>query len=394
MSNPSISFEYKYFNEKSGYSDAVKKSKKSHNSEVPVNEQEDYDDSPVKSPVLSALKGVIASAIVVLVVFAALALINGYKSSRPQEVLVPDFVGLTVSDANELNNGGFVFEYENRYSDEFPIDTIIYQTPEAGSKKVKEGSKISLVINSADSEVTIPYVGVNGDLDTTVNQLKSLNLIPQVLYINSDKPVSSVDSLFPPINSKVEIGTTVYVFVSKGPLKEGIEMPDIKGLSATQAQEKLTELGFKNIKLAYDENSKEEKDTVLRHNPVKGSVINEDYNIVITCAKGEEEKEQTISVNLPTDETSEVSVTVLIDGVADNQYTKTLVPSTALTYSFVVKGTDEATVLVLIDGKNYIEYSVNFEDGTINVLNEYGYTVKQPETVDPTDEPTTEPTEG
>ena len=162
--NPSISFEYKYFEEKSGYSDAVKRSKKSHDNDKNSDTTADYDDSPVKSPVLAAIKGIIIAAVITLIVFGGLALYNGYNTAQPEEVLVPDFVGMNLNDANTLNNGKFVFEYESRYSDEFEVDTIIYQTPEAGSKKIKEGSTIKLVINSSETDVTVPYVGVTGSV--------------------------------------------------------------------------------------------------------------------------------------------------------------------------------------------------------------------------------------
>lgn len=386
--NPSISFEYKYSTDKPGYSDAIRKSKKTtENNTVESNEY--YDDSPVRSPVLAAIKGVIAAAVVVLVLFVVLALVRGYSSTKPKEVEVPDFVGLTVADANEMNVHKFEFEYINRYSDEFPVDTIIYQSPEAGSKKVKEGSKITLEINSANSDVTVPYVGVSGDLEATINLLKKNNLIPQVLYVNSDKPVSSVDSLFPQIGTKVEIGSVVYVFVSKGPAKDGMEMPDIRGLSKEDAEKKLKELGFNNIKFTYDEESKAASDLVIRQNPVKGSMIYADYNIVIICSRGEE-KEQQVSVTLPADVSTEVEFTVKIDGVDKGEYTAKFVPSVTGSHSITVSGRNTVKVQVYLDGNLYAEYAVDFTAGTASETI-IGYTPPAVEGTDPTTEPTVAP---
>ena len=389
--NPSISFEYKYFEDKPGYSDAVKRSKKKHEA---YDNHDEYDDSPVKSPVLSAIKGVILAAVLVLIVFAGLALFKGYTSAQPEEVDVPDFVGMSVSDANALNNGQFVFEYESRYSDEFDVDAIIYQTPEAGSKKIKEGSVISLVVNSSESDVTVPYVGVNGTVDATVEKLKEVNLVPEVLYVNSDKEEQTVDSVFPQIGSQVKIGSTVYVFVSKGPAKDGIEMPDLTGMGAYAAQSALEELGFENIKVAYDEKSKAEKDTVIRQNPVKGCFIESDYGIVITCSKGvKKEKEATIYVDLPANVDKEVEVKVLVDGVVDAEYSKTVIPLYNSTYTIKVKGSEVVTVMVLLDGKDYREYSIDYEEGYVTTVNAYTYVNPTAETTAPT-QPQTQPTEG
>lgn len=392
--NPSISFEYKYFDEKSGYSDAVKKSKKSHDAENYGDNHEDYDDSPVKSPVLSAIKGVIIAAVIALVVFGGLALYTGYQSAQPKEELVPDFVGMSVAEANSLNNGRYVFEYESRYSDEFDVDTIIYQTPEANSKKIKEGSTISLVVNSQDSEITVPYIGVSGDVNSVVEKLKEVNLVPQVLYVNSDKAEQKVDSLFPPVGSQVNIGSTIYVFVSKGPAHNGIEMPDLTGLSAYEAQAKLEELGFENIKVSYDEKSEESKDTVIRQNPVNGSMIDSDYGIVITCSAGKkDEKEATIYVDLPANVSDEVEVTVLVDGVVDSTYSKTVIPMYNSTYTIKIKGTDVVTVLVLLDDKEYREYSVDYAEGYVTTVNAYEYVVATEATTELTETSTEATTE-
>ena len=387
--NPSISFEYKYFDEKTGYSEAVKKSKKSHEPDRQNDSVDEYDDSPVKSPFLAGLKGVIIAAVVVLIVFCTIALITGYKSAQPQEVDVPDFVGMSVSDATALNNGQFVFEYESRYSDEFDVDTIIYQTPEAGSKKIKEGSTISLVVNSSDSDVTVPYVGVSGDIDATVKKLKEVNLVPEVLYVNSEKEEQTIDSLFPPIGSQVKIGSTVYVFVSKGKATQGIEMPDLTGYSVYEAQAKLEELGFDNIKVAYDEKSKEEKDIVIRQNPVTGSMIESDYGIVITCSKGnKKEKEATIYVDLPANVSEEVDVKVLVDGAVNSEYSKTVIPLYNSTYTIKVKGTEVVTVIVLLDDKEYREYSIDYEEGYVTTVNAYNYVSSTSSTTASTEAPT------
>ena len=389
--NPSINFEYKYFEEKSGYSDAVKKSKKATENENHSDYHDYHDDSPVKSPVLSAIKGVIIAAVIAMIIFGGLALYNGYVSAQPKEELVPDFVGLTIAEANTLNNGRFVFNYESRYSDEFKVDTIIDQTPEASSKKIKEGTTITLIVNSADSEVAVPYMGISGDVEIIVNKLKEVNLVPQILYVNSEKEEQSVDSIFPPVGTNVPIGSTVYIMVSKGPSYEGIDMPDLTGLTLSEAQSKLEELGFKNIKVAYDEKSEKDKDEVIRQNPVTGSKIKPDYNIVITCSKGEKkEKEATIYVDLPSNVTDEVEVTVLVDGAVDSTYSKTVVPAYNSTYTIKIKGKETVSVVILLDGNEYREYSVNYEEGYVTKVQSYDYVGSTTETEAPSEAPTEE----
>ena len=161
--NPSIRFSYQYHNDKnrSRSSETAKKNKpvQPKKEEASVPKQMVYDDdAPVRSPALSAIKGVIISAIIALLVFGGIALYHDYMDSLPVEIEVPDFIGKTVKQAQAESNGMFNFTQEYRYSAAIPVDTIIDQNPAGGSKKVTEGATIELVVNSADTEVVVPYI--------------------------------------------------------------------------------------------------------------------------------------------------------------------------------------------------------------------------------------------
>ena len=390
--NPSIRFEYRYFDEKPKYSDAVRKRK----GEPEDNPDDDYeepyydDDAPVKSPALSAIKGIIIAAILAMLIFGGAALYKGYLAAQPKEVDVPNFVGMSVSEANSKNTNNFVFTYENRYSDEFPVDTIMYQTPEAGSKKVREGATISFVVNSSDSEVTVPYINTAIGTEDIVKKIEAANLVPVILYVESQETAMKVDSVFPPVGSNIKIGSPVYVFVSKGITKEKKEVPDIKGLSASDAAQKMVDAGFENYTIEYDDRVKGDKDEVVRQNPLPGSKVETDREMIITCAKGEnKEKTASIFVDLPTNVTDEVKVTVLVDGAVDEEYSKTVIPAYSSTYTVKVKIKDNADVVVLLDDEKYREYSVNYESGVVTTENAYNYEPKQEETSAPVQEETT-----
>jgi hypothetical protein len=171
--------------------------------------------------------------------------------------------------------------------------------------------------------------------------------------------------------------------------KTGFEVDDFSGHFYVD----FGKLGFENIKVAYDEKSKAEKDTVIRQNPVKGSKIKSDYNIVLVCSKGEKDKkEATIFVDLPADVTDEVKVTVLVDGVVNSEYSKNVIPAYNSTYTIKIKGKDSVTVLVLLDDEEYREYSVNYEEGYVTTVNSYPYENNETETTAPTEQVTEAPT--
>ena len=386
--NPSIIFNYQFSADKrSGKGDTSRKQKTKPQYEDPNDDADAVyeEDLPVRSPALSAIKGVIIAAVIALLVFGGLALYQGYVSSQPKEVEVPDFVGMTLSEANAANNGQFYFTYVNRYSDDIPPDSIIEQSPAGGSKKMKEGSTIELVVNSADTSVKIPYINTSIGSEEIVQRLESSNLVPKVLYVQSDQTAMKVDSLFPPAGTEVKIGSTVYVFVSKGVTKKIINMPSIKGYTAEEAVNMLKEAGYTNYSVEYDESEEGTKDEVLRQNPLQGSPIPEDYKITVVCAKGEnKEKSVNIEVDLPADVSSEVRMTVLVDGAIDQNLSKTVIPAYSPYYNLTVKVKDDASVIVLLNDERYREYSVKYDDGNAQMTQKYDFTA-------PTQAPTEAP---
>lgn len=376
--NPSIVFNYQFSSDKRSGSkgDSLRKQKTVPQYEDP-NDGDDAvyeEDMPVRSPALSAIKGVIIAAVIALLVFGGLALYQGYVSSQPKEVEVPDFVGMTLSEANAANNGQFYFTYVNRYSDDIPPDSIIEQSPAGGSKKMKEGSTIELVVNSADTSVKIPYINTSIGSEEIVQRLESSNLVPKVFYVQSDQTAMKVDSVFPPAGTEVKIGSTVYVFVSKGVTKKIINMPSIKGYTAEEAVNMLKEAGYTDYSVEYDDSEEGTKDEVIRQNPLQGSPIPEDYKITVVCAKGEnKEKSVNIEVDLPSAVTDEVRMTVLVDGAIDQNLSKTVIPAYSPYYNLSIKVKDDANVIVLLNDERYREYSVKYEDGSSQMTQSYDF---------------------
>lgn len=392
--NPSIRFNYVY-EEHPEPAEQPTEPPEEPEYEEPIEEQEEayYDeDVPVKSPVLSAIKGIILAAVIALVVFGGVAAYQGYISAQPKEVEVPDFTNMTLSEANAANNGKFNFTYVSRYSDDIPVDTIIEQSPAGGSKKMKEGSTIELIVNSADTYVPVPYI--NGSLGTEEIQqtIERANLVPKILYVESEQTAQKVDGIYPPTGANVKIGSTVYVYVSKGVTKQKLSVPDLKGYTAEKAVNMLKEAGFTNYKVEYDDRILAGKDEVVRQNPMQGSEVVFDYEIVVICSKGEKkEKTVNIEVDLPSEVTTSVSMKVLVDGAVDSDNSKDVVPSYDPTHKISVKVKDDAKIVVLLDDQEYREYKVDYENNSVSLVNSYPY--KPKETQAPATDAPPEPTE-
>ena len=380
--NPGIVFNYVYHDDPADDQKKQEEQPKKEYEDPEEDVQEEYydEDVPVRSPVLSAIKGIIIAAVIALVVFGGLAAYQGYVSAQPKEVEVPDFTNMTLSEANAKNNGKFNFTYVSRYSDDIPVDTIIEQNPSGGSKKMKEGSTIELIVNSADTYVPVPYI--NGALGSEQIQatIEKANLVPKILYVESEQTAQKIDGVYPPTGTQVKIGSSVYVYVSKGVTKQRLVMPDIKGYSAEKAVSALKEAGFTNYKVEYDERIEAEKDEVVRQNPMQGSEVVSDYEITVICSKGnQKEKKVNIEVDLPSEVNTSVSMKVLVDGAVDNENSKDVVPSYNPKYKITVNVKDDATIIVLLDDQQYREYKVDYKNNSVSLENSYPYTPKETE---------------
>ncbi len=380
--NPSILFNYQ-FSDTDRAVDDVGKQRLEPEYEEPDDGDDDAiyeEDVPVRSPVLSAIKGVILAAVIALIVFGGIAAYQGYISAQPKEIEVPNFVGMTLSEANAQNNGKFIFTYVSRFSDDIAVDTIIEQSPAGGSKKMKEGSTIELIVNSADTSVQVPYISGSIGSEEIIQRIESANLVPKILYVESTQTAQKVDAIYPPTGTEVKIGSTVYVFVSKGVTKEKIKMPTIKGFTAEEAVAILKDAGFTDYSVEYDENIQAGKDEVVRQNPLQGSEVASDYKIKVICSKGEnKEKAVNLEVDLPSDVSAEVKLTVLLDGAIDSENSKSVIPAYSPYYTVNLKVKDDANIVILLDDEKYREYKVNYDNNSIDLINSYSYTPKQTE---------------
>lgn len=386
--NPSIRFEYEYYEDKPKYNEAVRKHKNANpapvQKEIPAADYE--DDAPKRSPIFAVITGVIVAVVLAVLVFGGLAVIKGYNSYKPQEVEIPDFSNMTLKEANEVNNGKFTLTYENRYSNDMPVGIVIEQDPPAGSKKVRPGASITLIVNSAESTVKVPYVNSSIATEEIVSRIESLNLIPKVFYVESDRPSGRVDSVYPPVGTSVNIGSTVYVFISSGEARPSLKLPDLSGYGLEEAQTRLREAGFTNVVVEYDDYSEAAKDTVVRQNPLPGGLLSSSHAITLVCATGvKPEKTVAIPIDLPVSVSEAVNMQVLINGALDRENSMPVIPSLNSPYILYVTTRESATVEVSLNDEKFREYAVDYDTGDVTVLNAYHYSGETD--VPPTDNP-------
>ena len=137
------------------------------------------------------------------------------------------------------------------------------------------------------AEVVVPdVVGKQMTLAKQILEDKNLRVKIAETY-DASVPAGQVVSQYPEAGSKVKEQRLVTVYISKG--GEEIEMPDLKGLSRENAEEKLKKVGLK-LGSIYEKNSSEEAGTVIAKDPRAGSKISKGQSVDITVSKGEKKQ--------------------------------------------------------------------------------------------------------
>lgn len=402
--NPSIVFDYgksfvdnqptKFVNSlKDAADDKTKVIKRSVSDERLNQEDEPEDEDFIKEhkPSYYAVKGILIAAVAVFVIIFALAVFRGCSSVQAKDVDVPDYVGKTLVEVKEDNPNNFQFEIKSKYDESKEIGAILDQEPAGGSMKVKSGSTITLTVNGTNTEVSVPFV-TNFSESEAVQSLKDKSFMTEVVYVENTKtPKGYTIDTFPKAGVKATIGSTVYVYVANGEKAEQVELPSVTGLTLSEAKSKLEELGL-TVETQYDDESKEAKDTVLGMSPLQYGKVEKGTVVTLTVSSGKGDKNTVnVYVDLPTNTDASVEMTVIVDGVVDPQYSKTLVPKYNKTCTLEITGSGTSTVVVQLDGQAYREYSIDFSTSSVTTTGTYDFVVETTAPYEPATEPETYP---
>ena len=359
----------------------------------PAVPEDDNDDDEIKerSGAFYAVKGVLIAAVAVCVIIFALALVRGFTSNQTKDVVIPDYVGKTLVEAKENNPDNFQFEMKSKYDESQSLGVVLAQEPVKGMK-VKSGSVVTLTINSNEDEVTVPFFGTSNKKSDAEKSLKDISLIPEIVLVENTKiPKDYIIGTFPAAGSKTPIGSTVYVYVSNGARPETVEIPAVIGMSLSEAQSQLSELGV-TVETVYDDESKEARDTVISSSPLPHGKIEKGTVVTLTVSSGAGDKSTvTINVDLPAGIEESLEMTVIVDGAVDSEQSKTVIPAYGATASLEFKGSGTMNVVVQLNGQVYREYTIDFATGSVStVTHEYiAPTTEAPEPTTEYVEPTT-----
>ena len=203
---------------------------------------------------------------------------------------VPDLEGKTQTQAeNALTALGLSVDITEKFSDTVDKGYVISTSPKAGSK-VDKGGVVQVVVSKgseADAMVEVPTL-TNRDEATAKQLLSSAGLASGSVTQEFSNTVESgrIISQNPNAGTKVEKGTKVSYVVSKGPETKYVRVPDLRGMTESQARQALREAGLSVGEVNDDYISSSNVNRVVEQSISKGTSVEEGTSVSFTVNLG------------------------------------------------------------------------------------------------------------
>ncbi len=248
--NPSVRFEYKYFNDKQHvkYSDAVSRGKISRAEEFAKESKPQSEEKVRHSIAFPIIIGILIAAFITTVFCITYSLIKSNTSEDVLDVEVPNFIGMSYEEAM-TNKGKFELEVSYEHYPDKEMDVIVEQEPTPGSKNIKENKTIKITINKVQSETDIPTNIVGTTVQEAKNELTKKGFSPNnIVVVEIFDPTATVGSIvacYPAEGCVTKTLDNIYLYVASEKKTELIEVPDVIGETDEDAEKILEEEGFR-----------------------------------------------------------------------------------------------------------------------------------------------------
>lgn len=361
--NPSVVFEYKYFNSDgtTRYFDKLETRASAGGREV---------DEPVKkSYTMNILAGVAAACVLVMVI-ALFFFLKGLNVKK-QDVNVVSILGMTVEQAQERMPKLKIVITDTVVSPDYDKGLIIEQKPEEGTK-VKIDSEVGVVVSAGLQELVVPDL-LNETLSSAKAKLELMGLeVDPVQMISENITTGHVIKTDPDADTKVKKGDKITVYVSKGSAQLPISVPDLLTMTEVDARSKLAAMGLRVGKVT-SVGSDQPIGTIVTQTPEKGSKLAKGDSVDIEVSNGvppEVNSGVNININFPIGQSYEQTFELHLNGqliesrVIDPSVTRQLTFNLELKDNLINGVVEDASfndVVIMVDGISFASYLVDFK---------------------------------
>jgi len=199
-------------------------------------------------------------------------------SSGKPKVSVPNVVGKQATDAvAALTQQGLKANIHSVHSAK-DSGTVTGQFPKAGARLLK-GDRVRINVSQGPKPVGVPPV-VGSPFESAAGALQGAGFAVARRDVDSNDPKGIVVQMDPPANSLIAPGSTVTLFVSKGPTESSV--PDVTSFSRADAIATLRNSGFKVVVDVSDTDDPTLDGVVMTQTPGPGETAKPGTTITIT----------------------------------------------------------------------------------------------------------------
>ena len=227
-------------------------------------------------------------AVLVVVGIIVLGFMLGWFGGNSDEIEVPDFVGKTFEEAQQIaEEAGLTIEQgEDVYSPDQEEGYISSQIPTAGSK-VSEGKLITVYVSKGKKDGVVPKL-VGMDYKEAQEYLETYGFeLGIVKTETSTEPENQIIAQSVAEGTSAEKGTKIDVTVSDGKGKAKVSMPNLIGKTPDEASEIVEKLGLNVGDVTYEETSTTAQNLIFWQSYPEGTELEEGTSVSYKVSKGE-----------------------------------------------------------------------------------------------------------
>lgn len=286
----------------------------------------------------------------------------------PEEVQVPNLQGLALAEAEErLRLFGLRLDPDvvEVHDSQFEAGRVIRQDP-LPDRTVRMGRRIRVTVSRGPRFAVVPDVLGLSRIEAQL-RITQENLTLGEVQEAFDPTVSpnTVLEQDPPASTHLEEGMPVSIVVARGSLPiERVQVPDVRGLTADEARQRLRRLGLVEGIVHGEPHPSAPPNSVIDQNPPPGEEVETGYtysliyavaperdarDVVIQEDVGDRYWEARVTVNVPEGPARQVVILVTDDWGPREVYRQTQRGGSRFVQSLNVRG-DQARVQVWFDG--------------------------------------------
>jgi len=226
--------------------------------------------------------------IAVVVVLALVAAGTGWYLGVGRYTSSPDLRKLNEADATaQAKTQGLKVQVTKRYDDKQLAGRVFDQSP-GPNERIRKGGTVTIIISLGPEVITIPPTLARKSRGEVEAALKAAGFTVKVDFDFDEKVESNkLISTTPKLGTKAKRGTQVIVLISKG---KGVELPDLKGRSREEAEQRLRELDLQFSTEIVESDDQDQAGKVIEQEPPAGQVTG-DTEVKLKVAQGQAQVE-------------------------------------------------------------------------------------------------------